>query len=79
MQKFPNLILNFFHIMFFFQEKYWKTNSKAMGYFIMECNFMSGTEIAKYSHAWGLMKLKPDPSIKIFRETSASSSKVRSP
>lgn len=33
-----------------------------MGYFIMEYNVMSGTETAKYSHAWDLMKLESDSS-----------------
>lgn len=45
-----------------------------MGYFIMECNFMSGTEIIKYYHAYGLMKAESDlipncPLIKIFKKT----------
>lgn len=32
-----------------------------MGYFIMECNSMSGTETVKYSHDWSIMKLEPNP------------------
>lgn len=44
-----------------------------MGYFIRECNFMSGTEIIKYYHAYGLMKVESDlipncPLIKIFKK-----------